>query len=165
MAFFAGASIRPRPFSRGNSSNADHRHNRRLGFNSATTFQPWKHGQNILMMKVLGQLQFGHDLSAVETQVACKVKEYRFLASIRPRPFSRGNCLFKFVNGILFLASIRPRPFSRGNYSWNNGSLTRMGCFNSATTFQPWKPRRQLGYFPLVCNASIRPRPFSRGNS
>ena len=63
-----------------------------------------------------GLLQFGHDLSAVET------RENRYTyesvpnpASIRPRPFSRGNIMIGPASLTIYKASIRPRPFSRGN--------------------------------------------------
>ncbi len=36
-------------------------------FNSATTFQPWKPEIKVNDLSVIVELQFGHDLSAVET--------------------------------------------------------------------------------------------------
>ena len=61
-------------------------------------------------------------------------------ASIRPRPFSRGNKALDYFQVGFGSASIRPRPFSRGN------------VHNTAVP-------------SLVGGASIRPRPFSRGDT
>jgi len=88
-----------------------------LGFNSATTFQPWKHGRTILSAKYREWLQFGHDLSAVETWPQHRYHRH-------------------------------PEP-----------------CFNSATTFQPWKHDHRGPECGWHEDASIRPRPFSRGNT
>jgi len=87
------ASIRPRPFSRGNASYLGNQgrvvkvlqfgHDlsavetaksmriqvNRNSFNSATTFQPWKRSPGMDTPTPVKQLQFGHDLSAVETKV------------------------------------------------------------------------------------------------
>ena len=63
----------PRPFSRGNQM-------RRVNtgilpllwcFNGATTFQPWKRSNPLLTPNRDKQLQWGHDLSAVETTTHC----------------------------------------------------------------------------------------------
>ena len=62
------ASMGPRPFSRGNCPipNEDGLHVGE-GFNGATTFQPWKLDGYINRIKNNITLQWGHDLSAVET--------------------------------------------------------------------------------------------------
>ena len=133
------ASIRPRPFSRGNqvrislvfgalprfnSATTFQPWKRRLEgrtypashrFNSATTFQPWKQPRPVCASSPQELLQFGHDLSAVETAKLSAKCSASGPASIQQRPFSRGN-----LNGLsevfaLAEASIRPRPFSRGN--------------------------------------------------
>ena len=87
-------------------------------FNTATTFQPWKRrnhlepdasgygasirprpfsrGIVLSLKKFAGnvmRLQYGHDLSAVETTGHWGIYSLRSNASIRPRPFSRGNIL------------------------------------------------------------------------
>ena len=63
------------------------------------------------------------------------------------------------------IASMGPRPFSRGNtIRWMGYSLMRTR-FNGATSFQPWK---HAGGYSLLSwfwvPASMGPRPFSRGN-
>ena len=135
------ASIRPRPFSRGNENNR------------------------------------------------ISIPLYNTRASIRPRPFSRGNHPTTPSKNRSNAASIRPRPFSRGNgdlknctfpifnqlqfghglsavetIRWNSFSLRWSTRFNSATTFQPWKPIGNIVRLVDFIAASIRPRPFSRGN-
>ncbi len=61
-------------------------------------------------------------------------------ASIRPRLFSRGNICLDIWTGFQEIASIRPRLFSRGNRKTSNCRSAYSNGFNSATTFQPWKP-------------------------
>ena len=60
----------PRPFSRGNSGIQYQRPSKVSRFNGATTFQPWKPARIIdnLTRRRLCLLQWGHDLSAVETK-------------------------------------------------------------------------------------------------
>ena len=88
----------------------------------------------------------------------------RTIASIRPRPFSRGNNELQYQQFKLSKASIRPRPFSRGNKLWWWMGLSFTHSFNSATTFQPWKRVKTTLLVTTNNSASIRPRPFSRGN-
>ena len=208
------ASIRPRPFSRGNlhpKSQLWQSHRKCFNsattfqpwkpfiydwmggmeycFNTATTFQPWKRSALGSYLPCITSLQFGHDLSAVETIHGTMAPLRGWAASIRPRPFSRGNDSAITGTHCRHAASIRPRPFSRGNpivekfnfpptwslqfghdlsavetRSWNNGSHTKTACFNSATTFQPWKHQCEPYRPDNLSRASIRPRPFSRGN-
>ena len=109
-------------------------------------------------------LQFGHDLSAVETRFDLYDHRFHFVASIRPRPFSRGNEAKEGDPAKVKYASIRPRPFSRGNYLSEPDESLLLQSFNSATTFQPWKRQLCLAGCYHLPHASIRPRPFSRGN-
>ena len=108
------ASIRPRPFSRGNTDYDDPICGHLLlqfGHDLSAVETSSKS-----LSKALGSmLQFGHDLSAVETSCHDWRSDHEHRASIRPRPFSRGN---RYLFLILNLA---------------------LSCFNSATTFQPWK--------------------------
>ncbi len=109
-------------------------------FNSATTFQPWK----------------------LETLRAERVA--KLAASIRPRLFSRGNFSSPDVPANPAMASIRPRLFSRGNKNDSPARRPFLQCFNSATTFQPWKHDGKKRFSCNQALASIRPRLFSRGN-
>jgi len=86
-----------------------------LGFNGATTFQPWKFDQILRVLEVLLGLQWGHDFSAVEMALNLYISAIKRGASMGPRLFSRGN-----VEPCLAYPSLE--------YS-----------FNGATTFQPWK--------------------------
>ena len=63
------ASIRPRPFSHGNQSSVLTNNCIVKSFNSATAFQPWKHMIDVGKVNFLKELQFGHGLSAMETNV------------------------------------------------------------------------------------------------
>ncbi len=60
-------------------------------FNSATTFQSWKLNMMATIYITARALQFGHDLSVVETRRLGNGDPADTTASIRPRPFSRGN--------------------------------------------------------------------------
>jgi hypothetical protein len=64
------------------------------------------------------------------------------------------------IEEILEVEPVRQTTAPHGN---NQPAQRR--CFNSATTFQPWKPndnrRSNLSRYPAL----IRPRPFSRGNT
>ena len=133
------ASIRPRLFSRGNSTirwTVSVRSSTR--FNSATALQPWKPG------RLFGRYR-------------------RRYASIRPRLFSRGNSVPIPSLPTSCSASIRPRLFSRGNTVSPEPHPAYSRRFNSATALQPWKQRVGLGP-RRSARASIRPRLFSRGN-
>ena len=61
------------------------------GFNGATTFQPWKRHLACSPLSFTAVLQWGHDLSAVETLYPVDQVLWVLLASMGPRPFSRGN--------------------------------------------------------------------------
>ena len=109
-------------------------------FNSATAIQPWRPPPVPSPRPSMRGLQFGHGHSAVETSIAVNVQPIHYLASIRPRPFSRGDRERDIGDAIVIhYASIRPRPFSRGD-------------------------RNQLRRPARIDAASIRPRPFSRGD-
>ena len=165
MGFGHGASMGPRPFSRGNA-----------GVQALSTQlnrasmgpRPFSRGNESAATSdstTAARLQWGHGLSAVEIgAVAAGVVSAR-LASMGPRPFSRGN-------GVSAVA----------------GRFPYYGGFNGATAFQPWKSARNLRHAPsarwlqwghglsaveivlrseLVVEAdaaSMGPRPFSRGN-
>ncbi len=120
---FAGiffASIRPRLFSRGNVKQNEIEVPSTNCFNSATTFQPWKRGDSALALLL------------------------QPMASIRPRLFSRGNDQSNRFDQRKGIASIRPRLFSRGNTQIITILTLVQAGFNSATTFQPWKPRNRF---------------------
>ena len=130
----------PRPFSRGNHTYSHRLRGRLPSFNGATTFQSWKRGISPLLGAKEPLLQWGHDLSVVETtpiRTGCAVD---CPASMGPRPFSRGNAT--------------SRPYQHLEIPCFNGATTFQswkrhlrgeGCedsqrFNGATTFQSWKP-------------------------
>ena len=134
-------------------------------FNSATTFQPWKLATYTVELSPALVLQFGHDLSAVETSLritlqSSKITMLQFghdLSAVETwrwtwpsrsevRPLQFGHDLSAVETEItILLCRLQP------------------SCFNSATTFQPWRHEYSLsGVCPRA--ASIRPRPFSRGN-
>ena len=110
------ASMGPRPFSRGdpgapralrsassrfNGATAfqpwrrrDLRHGRLRGrarFNGATAFQPWRLGALRWVTSPEEELQWGHGLSAVETIRNADASATKKVASMGPRPFSRGD--------------------------------------------------------------------------
>ena len=147
--------LRPAPSMIGDSQTS---------FNGATTFQPWKHeltipgpsrttvlqwGHDLSAVETgagppvssvtVGGLQWGHDLSAVETRNADTRKPRSWVASMGPRPFSRGNTDRDSREPKSEVASMGPRPFSRGN-------------------------RDEASAVHLSRHASMGPRPFSRGN-
>ena len=115
-----------------------------LRFNSATTFQPWKQPSRLLVRFACWSLQFGHDLSAVETtgtvSATTPVNQLQFGhdLSAMETPLKHFNLLRVCV------ASIRPRPFSRGNFAPCGPKRITLWNFNSATTFQPWKQSGRL---------------------
>ncbi len=112
-----GASIRPRPFSRGNNHT-----------------QPYW-GSHFC------RLQFGHDLSAVETKILLPV-------------WGPSTTSLQFGHDLSAVETLF------GERKDTCESLR----FNSATTFQPWKQDMMKIHHKVYSDASIRPRPFSRGN-
>ncbi len=89
--FYTSASIRPRPFSRGNASSDCKPIASVAGFNTATTFQPWK--QDIMNIYFFYHASF-NTATTFQPWKPEKINEEKILsllASIRPRPFSRGN--------------------------------------------------------------------------
>ncbi len=163
------------------------------GFNAATAFKPWR----TYLVKVaridVDELQCGHGLQAVENvlypvfpgtggprfNAATAFKPWRtdaplavlaldcLLASMRPRPSSRGER--KVALGIALVpgASMRPRPSSRGepgrpagrarpgpaasmrprpsSRGERHGASRTRRCpdsFNAATAFKPWRTKR-----------------------
>ena len=170
----------PRPFSRGNLYLWHTCQRMRYCFNGATTFQPWKRLWPTLNEQRKPLLQWGHDLSAVETSRSEGMLPFVNSASMGPRPFSRGNVYRRHRARAAVVASMGPRPFSRGNMKAGlpimRGRLLQWGHdlsavetspssgrerwrsgFNGATTFQPWKhtsPRWRQGAAPCFNGAT-----------
>ena len=182
-----GASMEPRPFERGNGSQAR---------------QP----------RWMTALQWSHVLSNVETYVTSGTcsDDVRFNGATSFRTWKLHQVQLIIVSG----ASMEPRPFERGNadvlgtatckrsfngatsfQTWKPLAVTacdscRIICFNGATSFQTWKHRRPCCTLPDACSllqwshvlpdvetstrcramqhagrtASMEPRPFRRGN-
>ncbi len=110
-------------------------------------------------------LQFGHDLSVVETLILLDAMETKV-----------GRLQFGHDLSVVETA-VWPKGLGTRRYKLQFGHdlsvvETRYGqCplpwpiprFNSATTFQSWK-RDGIPHPHLAITASIRPQPFSRGN-
>ena len=89
-------------------------------FNGATTFQPWKLGVRLKRRKQVDgslELQWGHDLSAVETDVLT------VRSNVGPSLLQWGHDLSAVETVVLSCLTCQARPSG----------------FNGATTFQPWK--------------------------
>ena len=109
------------------------------GFNGATTFQPWKPGVGKTSLALTAELQWGHDLSAVETALTAFLDYGGLDASMGPRPFSRGNPGLNKAG----------KPIAKLQWGHDLSAVEtreparRTDChshrFNGATTFQPWK--------------------------
>ena len=133
-------SIRPRLFSHGDLRECYRDENWKERFNSATTFQPWRLPYWIPKHLGFGLFQFGHDFSAMETALSARCPTVGDVVSIRPRLFSHGDKKITEEAG------------------------SRLGSFNSATTFQPWRPQPWRRGIRSVWSVSIRPRLFSHGD-
>ena len=158
-----GASMGPRPFSRGTSHLSGASALEIPRFNGATTFQPWKPPEITERCRYWYTLQWGHDLSAVETRrvladciLLDQLQWGHDLSAVETPPVVNGD------NQIG--ASMGPRPFSRGNATWWRCCWRRVTRFNGATTFQPWKLAEEDRRGLRDRIASMGPRPFSRGN-
>ena len=134
------ASMGPRPFSRGNGGCQYPSRVGRTGFNGATAFQPWKSAS--------GATYVSHPCASMGprpfSRGNCRRGAYLLdgrTASMGPRPFSRGNGpADPSAQNAPQAASMGPRPFSRGNKGLSRSpAIPRMGRFNGATAFQPWK--------------------------
>ena len=135
------ASIRPRPFSRGNGFFL-------TGINSESHL-----------------LQFGHELSSVETNPTDNFRRRSCAASIRPRPFSRGNK--RLCKGVTFLQAVLQFGHDLSAVETSQGDPLNCGYRitlqfgHELSAVETILPDVIAGGFPC---ASIRPRPFSRGN-
>ena len=134
------ASMGPRLFSRGNFNQFYHRPIECSCFNGATTFQPWKSQAVIDTDATQGELQWGHDFSAVEMKytnvlVAHNAAGFNGATTFQPWKYH----LAIVPVGACTTASMGPRLFSRGNREPYSCSCRLMRGFNGATTFQPWK--------------------------
>ena len=133
--------MEPRPFSHGYACPVCSACSRTASFNGATTFQPWilrsaregvrlgtapsmeprpfSHGYDggvYTAVRNNTNLQWSHDLSAMDT----------------PPDAGRGIRVSS--------PSMEPRPFSHGYCWWSCDSSQPTYTFNGATTFQPWIP-------------------------
>ena len=133
------ASMGPRPFSRGNKATIPSPESGQAGFNGATTFQPWKHGIVATPDRLFIVLQWGHDLSAVETPSAPSSPPQNSGLQWGHDLSAVETTIFPLTREDVALASMGPRPFSRGNGSPGRNPRTILTRFNGATTFQPWK--------------------------
>ena len=108
-------------------------------FNGATAFQPWKWAHWWLRAPGDHELQWGHGLSAVEIKPdqASKCRQVRLQWG---HGLSAVEIMRRPAHEVMdYLASMGPRPFSRGNSVPVMVLATRPQSFNGATAFQPWK--------------------------
>ena len=134
-----GASIRPRPVSRGERAVSPTARRARRRFNSATTCESWR------------------------THRQPRGPGEADRASIRPRPVSRGERLSptpapapsEGFNSATTCESWRTQGMGAGE--------RRPQRFNSATTCESWRTERSAAAEKRAPVASIRPRPVSRG--
>ena len=158
-----GASMGPRPFSRGNARGAAQHSSGTGRFNGATAFQPWK-----CRPYMVANLRLSRFNGATAFQ-PWKLPEGQgpgvgsLLASMGPRPFSRGNCGCSPDAGRHGDASMGPRPFSRGNGEGYEGEGEGGGASMGPRPFSRGN-RVLLGRAEGAGVASMGPRPFSRGN-
>ena len=159
-------------------------------FNGATAFQPWKsprrpaspfagsplqwgHGLSAVEIGFSSdrpngrrELQWGHGLSAVEIRPHLREHRVGFLASMGPRPFSRGNEPRPTAARDLHAgASMGPRPFSRGNDSAPTRFRISWGRLQWGHGLSAVEIRCGFCLLALHHLASMGPRPFSRGNA
>ncbi len=136
-------------------------------FNSATAWEPWRpqepgtwgtrcrrlqfgHGMGAVetlrqSMELLRKvtLQFGHGMGAVETHPARE----RFQSHEVELQFGHGMGAVETRAARMIgkpstsIASIRPRHGSRGDVAAGGRYAPRSGRFNSATAWEPWRPR------------------------
>ena len=109
-------SMEPRPFSHGYGPLSIRDSPPAGSFNGATTFQPWIRDGDAPVYAAATDLQWSHDLSAMDTA------RYPFVIRLRLDP------------------SMEPRPFSHGYATGMRRSTPQRPTFNGATTFQPWIP-------------------------
>ena len=117
----AVASMGPRPFSRGNPIFDRQSWDTPLASMGPRPFSRGNPGC-LSRQRWISPLQWGHDLSAVETGRGRSRYGECHVASMGPRPFSRGNVLPHVPRIDSRRASMGPRPFSRGNQAaYDNG--------------------------------------------
>ena len=87
------ASMEPRPFSRGDSTPSTTSCPTPFCFNGAATFQSRRRVAAQSMSGLSSKLQWSRDLSVAETMGHLAVVLRPVLASMEPRPFSRGDML------------------------------------------------------------------------
>ena len=115
------ASMRPRPFGRGNPMCLCGGTDTTRCFNEATAFRPWK----LPAWRSLGPPGRGFN-------EATAFRPWKWRS--RGRPWTG-----------LRTASMRPRPFGRGNVWSRHRTVRTRSRFNEATAFRPWKCRRDRG--------------------
>ena len=177
----------PRPFSRGYFIYTNAGSFTYVGFNGATAFQPWILSPRFISQRCSDMLQWGHGLSAVDTgKEPCKFNGAN-IASMGPRPFSRGYLRPASVGDLVLSASMGPRPFSRGytaaalaapawcsELQWGHGlsavDTQRIRCRIRSLVLLQWghglsavDTRRHARQLHGERRASMGPRPFSRG--
>gem|GEM_PF-899588 len=132
------ASMGPRPLGRGIAPFAAANGAQTTRFNGATTSRSWNRAEVLVLLASDTTLQWGHDLSVVE--------------STGPSPLSRW----------YRAASMGPRPLGRGIRTRAGASPGRARRFNGATTSRSWNPSARRA----PCRrgpASMGPRPLGRG--
>ncbi len=141
----------------------------RPGFNGATGFRRWKHGESTEAPVERRELQWGHRLSPVETagqwrtsrKLGCfngatgfrRWKPYHYWgsmgevwpASMGPPAFAGGNQLFRRgIFAVPGLASMGPPAFAGGNGMAPTVRDGPVSSFNGATGFRRWKPLNRM---------------------
>ena len=159
------ASMGPRPFSRGNNAPRSPTLTRPSSrFNGATAVQPWKFPSPARRRERSGRFNGATAVQPWKYRTGMRVRGQPGIASMGPRPFSRGNKSTHLITSLGCGTSMGPRPFSRGNpgaaqapglggttLQWGHGrsaveirptapdlAAPRRG-FNGATAVQPWK--------------------------
>ena len=110
------------------------------------------------------ELQWGRDLSVAETRLPEDPDVRVHLASMGPRPFSRGDVPYLPYRGAQTGASMGPRPFSRGD-------MLAIVCLQQSVNTLQWGRDlsvAETSYLAATVTrqsvASMGPRPFSRGD-
>ena len=180
--------MEPRPFSRGDLSRAFALLGSCRRFNGAATFQSRRPVSVAVKQAVDTLLQWSRDLSVAET---LRHRSHRYfhrrfngaatfqsrrprrqreelgstnLASMEPRPFSRGDSSIHALVMSARKASMEPRPFSRGDNEGSPYENIRLPGFNGAATFQSRRLAVETSGSSVYNPASMEPRPFSRGD-
>ena len=107
-------------------------------------------------------LQWGHDLSVVESLTVRMSDQSLPIASMGPRPLGRGILLGGDRCGLGLAASMGPRPLGRGIPRSCRTPACARPSFNGATTSRSWNPDGAQRV-PDEAPASMGPRPLGRG--